>query len=112
MPRLNTNRGIWKAIVGLLLLLAAAKPGTAWAQAEASINGTVADTTGAVISGATVRVKNLEIGTARIVVDEQRGAIRRTIAGGWKIRNIRRATGISYRSENRNHARDRPAPQR
>jgi hypothetical protein len=53
MPRLNTNRGIWKAIVGLLLLLAAAKPGTAWAQAEASINGTVADTTGAVISGAT-----------------------------------------------------------
>jgi hypothetical protein len=73
MPRLNTNRGIWKAIVGLLLLLAAAKPGTAWAQAEASINGTVADTTGAVISGATVRVKNLELGTARIVVTDSQG---------------------------------------
>jgi hypothetical protein len=73
MTRLNTNRGIWKAFVSLLLLLAATKPRTAWAQAEASINGTVADTTGAVISGATVRVKNVEIGTVRTVLTDNQG---------------------------------------
>ena len=73
MPRLDTNKGIWKAILSLLLLLAAAKPRTAWAQAESSITGTVADTTGAVISGATVRVKNLEVGTVRTLITDNQG---------------------------------------
>ncbi|MGA7792696.1 MAG: carboxypeptidase-like regulatory domain-containing protein [Candidatus Acidiferrales bacterium] len=73
MPRLNTNRGIWKVIVSLLLLFAAAKPRTAWAQAEASINGTVVDTSGAIIAGATVKVKDVEIGTVRTVVTDSSG---------------------------------------
>jgi hypothetical protein len=45
----------------------------AWAQAEASINGAVTDTTGAIIAGATVKVKNVEIGTVRAIVTDNAG---------------------------------------
>ncbi len=73
MTRLNTNRGIWKAILSLLLLLAAGKPRTAWAQGEASILGAVVDTSGSIIAGATVKVKNVEIGTVRTLVTDSSG---------------------------------------
>ncbi len=73
MPRMNTDRWIWKAILSLFLLLAAANPRTAMAQGEASINGAVVDTSGAIIVGATVKVKNVEIGTVRTVVTDSGG---------------------------------------
>jgi hypothetical protein len=73
MPRLNTNRGIWKVIASLVLALFAASPRMAWAQGEASINGTVTDTTGAIIAGATVKVKNAEIGAVRVIVTDNAG---------------------------------------
>jgi hypothetical protein len=73
MPRLHTNRGIWKATAGLVFLLLAAAPRISWAQGEASINGTVTDTTGAIIAGATVKVKNAEVGAVRGVVTDNAG---------------------------------------
>ena len=73
MPRLNTSRGIWKATASLFLVLFAATPRMAWAQGEASINGAVTDTSGAIIAGATVKVKNVEIGTVRAIVTDNTG---------------------------------------
>ncbi|HEV7967689.1 MAG TPA: carboxypeptidase-like regulatory domain-containing protein [Candidatus Acidoferrales bacterium] len=73
MPRRNASTEIWKVVVGLLLLVYAAAPRMAWAQAEASINGAVTDTTGAIIAGATVKVKNVEIGTVRAIVTDNAG---------------------------------------
>ncbi len=73
MTRLNTNRGIWKAIASLFLVFFAAGPRMAQAQGDASINGTVVDTTGAIIAGATVQVRNVEIGTVREVVTDNAG---------------------------------------
>ncbi len=76
MARLNAIGGIWNVgaryIVPLLLVLAVA-PRMAWAQGEASINGAVTDTTGALIAGATVKVKNVEIGTVRAIVTDNAG---------------------------------------
>ena len=73
MTRLNTSRGIRKVIASLFLVLFAAAPRMAWAQGEASINGAVTDTTGAIIAGATVKVKNVEIGTVRAIVTDNVG---------------------------------------
>ena len=77
MPRLKRSKGIWKVgaryIVPLLLMVFAAAPRMAWAQGEASINGAVTDTTGALIAGATVKVKNVEIGTVRAIVTDSTG---------------------------------------
>ena len=72
MPRRNTSRGIWKVIASLLLAHIAAVPRTSWAQGEASINGAVTDTTGAIIAGAVVNVKNVEIGAVREIVTNPR----------------------------------------
>ena len=75
MIRLNTTSGIGKVarhVVPLLLLFAAA-PGLAWAQGEASIEGAVTDTSGAIIAGATVKVKNVEQGTVRAIVTDNTG---------------------------------------
>src|SRR5258707_8185896 len=73
MPRLNSHRGIWKVMASLFLVLFAAAPRMAWAQGEASINGAVTDSTGAVIAGATVKVKSVEIGTIRAIVTDRSG---------------------------------------
>ena len=73
MPRRNTSRGIWKVIASLLLAYIAAVPRTSRAQGEASINGAVTDTTGAIIAGAVVKVKNVEIGAVREIVTDSAG---------------------------------------
>src|SRR5580692_8197208 len=73
MNRVGSSRGIWKLIASLFLVLFAASPRTAWAQGEASINGAVTDTTGAIIAGATVKVKNVEIGAVRAIVTDSTG---------------------------------------
>jgi hypothetical protein len=73
MTRLNTNRGSWKAIAILFLALFTAAPRLAQAQGEASINGAVTDATGAIISGATVKVKDVETGAVRSLVTDSAG---------------------------------------
>jgi hypothetical protein len=55
------------------LAFLAAAPHAARAQGEASINGVVTDTTGAIIAGATVKVRNVEIGTVRAIVTDSTG---------------------------------------
>ena len=47
----------------------------AWAQGEASINGTVTDATGAIIAGATVKVKNVETGRDSHAGHRRRGTL-------------------------------------
>ena len=73
MPRRNRSRLIWNVIASLLFVVFAAAPRNAWAQGEASINGAVTDTTGSVIAGATVKVKNVEIGTVRAIITDGSG---------------------------------------
>jgi hypothetical protein len=73
MIRRKASFGIWKAIASIFLILLSVTPRRAWAQGEASISGTVADTSGAIIPGATVKVKNVEIGTVRTVVTDSAG---------------------------------------
>src|ERR1700681_2120273 len=73
MHQLNFSRVTWKVIASLFLILFAAPSRLAWAQGDASVNGTVIDTTGAIIVGATVRVKNVEIGTIRTIVTDNSG---------------------------------------
>ena len=73
MPRLNLSRWIGKVAATLFLVLLAAAPRMARAQGEASINGAVTDTTGAIIAGAIVKVKNVEIGTVREIVTDNLG---------------------------------------
>jgi hypothetical protein len=73
MHRLNRSDEIWKVIASFLLLFFAAAPRLAHAQAEASITGTVTDTTGAVIAGATVKAKNADTGAVRAIVTDNGG---------------------------------------
>src|SRR5260370_26711701 len=73
MRRVDTKRVAWKSIASLFLLLLALAPGTAWAQGEASLGGVVTDSTGAIIVGATIRVKNTETGAIRTMVTNSAG---------------------------------------
>src|SRR5260221_6558617 len=73
MTRVDTKRMAWKSIAGLFLLLLALAPAMAWAQGEASLGGVVTDSTGAIIVGATVRVKNVETGGIRTLVTDSAG---------------------------------------
>jgi hypothetical protein len=57
----------------LFAVLAAAAPRATHAQGEASIHGTVTDTTGAVIAGATVKVTSVELGAVRAIVADSSG---------------------------------------
>jgi hypothetical protein len=62
-----------RALVGtLLILLLSATSG--WAQATAQINGTVIDSSGAILPGATVVAVNTDTGIRREVVTDERGA--------------------------------------
>lgn len=64
------------------LVLAAAvaflAPVTAWAQAGASLTGTVKDTSGATVPGATVSVRNMATGESRLAVAGDEGLYRVT----------------------------------
>jgi len=62
---------IWGVLVGTVLLLAAAN---AWAQATAQINGTVSDTSGAVLPGVTVVAIQSDTGFRRETVTDAEGA--------------------------------------
>jgi hypothetical protein len=54
-------------------------PGSAWAQGEASISGIVTDSTGAVIVGATVKVRNTETSVTRTQTSDAGGRYRATL---------------------------------
>src|SRR5437867_8917064 len=66
-----------KALVIPLLLAFAASPAPALAQATTgTISGTVTDESKAVLPGATVTVKNVETGSTRTLVTDDRGRFR------------------------------------
>lgn len=67
-----SRRADWKAFPRLLILVSFATA-SAWAQGEASISGTVSDSTGGVIPGATVTVRNLETGAFRDLITNDSG---------------------------------------
>src|SRR5438067_1699251 len=73
MTGLKSSIGIRRLIAGLFLTLLALAPVAMWAQGEASISGVVADMTGAVIAGATVKVQNVETGATRAMVTDAAG---------------------------------------
>ena len=62
---------IWGVLVGTVLLLAATN---AWAQATAQINGTVSDSSGAVLPGVTVVAIQTDTGLRRETVSNAEGA--------------------------------------
>ena len=66
---MNRTRG---ALVGVFVLLLSAA--NAWAQATAQINGTVADTSGAVLPGVTVVATQTATGFRREVVTDDQGS--------------------------------------
>jgi hypothetical protein len=73
MIRREFGKGRWKAALSFYLLLFLLFQGTVWAQGETSINGTVSDETGAIIAGATVKVKNVETGAVRTLTTDSAG---------------------------------------
>ena len=65
--------GRWFLIVSLVVLTLTAAPGQGWAQVSAAISGTVSDTSGGAVAGATVTVKSLETGATRILTTDDAG---------------------------------------
>jgi hypothetical protein len=66
------NQSLWKQAMVLAMGLSLAV-GSSRGQTVASIAGTITDATGAVLSGASVTVKNLETGSQRIVTADDAG---------------------------------------
>ena len=71
---LRRRRFLFGLFFGILALAANPRPGQA--QVSASIIGTVKDTSGAVVNGATITVKSEETGAARVVTTDDEGNFR------------------------------------
>ena len=71
---LTHHRSIGRAVFSLALLLGLFPASTAFAQFGASLNGTVADSTGAVIPGATVTLTNTDTQQKRTATSSDGGA--------------------------------------
>jgi hypothetical protein len=99
MTGIKSIRGIWKTIAGLFFLALLAAPGSAWAQGEASISGIVTDSTGAVIVGATVKVRNTETGVTRTLVSDSAGRYEASLLAVGKYELTAEQTG--FRTESR-----------
>ena len=69
----SISKWILKIAAGFIALLLAGTSGTAWAQRDASIDGTVTDTTDAIVPGAAITVKNVETGAVRALVSDASG---------------------------------------
>ena len=65
-------RNIVRALFVLVVILASSA--LAWAQATASISGTVRDTSGAVLPGVTITVTQTDTGAMRVTVTNETGA--------------------------------------
>ena len=92
-------RGIWKTIAGFFFLALLTAPGSAWAQGEASISGVVTDSTGAIIAGATVKVRNAETGVTRTLVSDSSGRYEASLLSVGKYELTAEQTG--FRTETR-----------
>ena len=68
------RRCLYGLFFGIVVLAANPRPG--WAQVSASIIGTVNDTSGAVVYGATITVKSQETGATRVVTTDDAGTFR------------------------------------
>ena len=65
----------WKSVLLLAVFALLALPGLAWAQAgTATVSGTVKDTQGAVLPGATVTITNNANGAVRTTVTNDTGS--------------------------------------
>src|ERR1700676_3287996 len=87
-------------LVGLLtLMLWASLPIVSFAQGEASIQGTVCDSSGGAIPGVAIRIKNLETGAERNQVTDEAGRYdaARLPVGHYEVR----AEKSGFRSEER-----------
>ena len=82
----------------LFLALFAAAQGTTWHREKLRSVEPSRTATGAVIAGATVKVKNLETGAIRTLVTDSRGPIRRGLAGRRKIQVTAEQSRISHES--------------
>src|SRR5512144_2646197 len=77
-------RGVFAALLALALAIPAAAQSTA---ANGSIEGTVSDTSGAVLPGVTVTVTNTETGAQRVIVTNEAGLFRAPLLplGTYKV---------------------------
>jgi len=64
---------MWLLNLFALVLAFLVSAASGWAQVAGAISGTVEDASGAAMSGVTVTVKSLEIGTERIVTTDEAG---------------------------------------
>ncbi len=67
------SRTFWKQAAALAIWLSLGLGNSLWGQTVASISGTITDASGAVLSGASVTVKNLETGSLRIIAADDAG---------------------------------------
>jgi hypothetical protein len=81
-------------ITGLALLLLAITPNSVRAQGEASIGGTVTDSTGAIIPKVTVSVKDLETGAVRTVATDASGRYEAPLLGVGRYEVSTEKTGF------------------
>jgi hypothetical protein len=79
-PRSLIQRGAQFRALFLALLLISVAGSVVWGQAtNATIQGTVTDSSGAVIGGAAVQVKNVATGVARSTVSDSQGRFTRIL---------------------------------
>ena len=67
-----------RVMLSSVLLLVVVGSSSAWAQFTSGIEGTVTDPTGAVVSGATVTIKNEETGATQTFQTQESGSFRFT----------------------------------
>ncbi len=70
------GRRSWPLPLILAVAVLLASPDAAWAQVSAALSGKVEDASGAAVSGATVTVKNVETGAARVITTDANGNYR------------------------------------
>jgi uncharacterized surface anchored protein len=70
---MNVSRNFTNGLLGFVVLLLVSV-GTCFAQSTATLAGTVTDPTGAVVSGASIKVRSLATNTIRETVSDSAGS--------------------------------------
>ncbi|HKF26218.1 MAG TPA: carboxypeptidase-like regulatory domain-containing protein, partial [Candidatus Acidoferrum sp.] len=75
LGHVSSDSGSWiqKFAAVALLVLSAVAPGTVYAQSDGSISGSISDSTGGAVAGATVSIRNAETGAQRTVSSDESG---------------------------------------